>query len=286
LLGAVAVTLIFVIANLWLGWQRFRFGQSFVGFLQQNQSITLNRLPELFGLSDFAQWVFIPIFMALIALGSIAILGYVMSDRLAVILFGLLTLATIYATIALPELAFTETMFYINFFASRVGAILIPALLLHFLLYYPFPRKKLQTWPFLLPLIYVPVIPGLIHLLVLLIQPETWSTFEKVQNLYDAVYTVSGAGLLLHALNVGNSPIRKRAIVLLIGLILPITVFILNTLKILFDLPTIFISIYELAARYVFWSIPITVAFALFRYDFFRNERLAHKHVLFTATLS
>jgi signal transduction histidine kinase len=176
-------------------------------------------------------------------------------------------------------------MFYINFFASRVGAILIPALLLHFLLYYPFPRKKLQTWPFLLPLIYVPVIPGLIHLLVLLTQPETWPTFEKVQNLYDAVYTVSGAGLLLHALNVGNSPIRKRAIVLLIGLILPITVFILNTLKILFDLPTIFISIYELAARYVFWSIPITVAFALFRYDFFRNERLGHKHVLFTATL-
>lgn len=339
-LSLIAVTLLFIIANLWVSWQWLN--QPFAGFLQQNQVITVSRLPGwpawekgietgdiilkveaqplptpffssldylrhhdpsqtvtyllqktdgrelevelgpvLFTMQDFAQWVFIPTFMALIALTSSGVLGYVMPGRPPVTLFGLLTLATIYATISLPELALTQATFYINFFAGRIGGILTPPLLLHFLLCYPFTRKKLQTWPFLLPLIYLPVLPSFIHLFVLLDQPEAWPTFEKIRTLYTALYLLSGVGLLSHAVSVGSSPIRKRAIVLLIGLMLPLTLFLLNGLEIL----TAFTPIYEMAERYILWSVPITVALALFRYDFLQKERVSHKHVLFTATL-
>jgi signal transduction histidine kinase len=225
---------------------------------------------SLFTARDFTQLVLTPIFMALIALITAGMVAYYRSRLLTVKLFSLFTLAMVFFVASLPDFIMGAT-FPFNFVTAAVGGILMPPLLLHFLLIFPYPRNVLKSWPFLLPLIYVPVLPALIHLSILVVQPETIRTFDRVIYFYMAVYAVIGLGLLLEASIRTDDPlVRKQTLVLLIGFTVPTILFILNA--VLVD-PIDFIPIHQILERYAFIGIPIAVVFAIARYNMFGIKR-------------
>ena len=237
-----------------------------------------------FTVRDFIQWVFIPIFIALIVLIIVVVLSYTLAHLPAVRVFNVFVLALVYTIISLPEFT-TQTLFLVTFYAGLISGILIPPLFLHFLIRYFASNKALKKRPFLLPFIYILVLPGLVHSTTLLHDPEALRSFLQIINLYNAAYTLAGFSWLYYIAWQGDSPIQKRAIVLLIGFILPISLFVLNGIITSFVPFTTLTPAYEMAERYIFWSIPIAAALAIIRYDLFGIRRVSHKHILFTTTV-
>ena len=214
------------------------------------------RLPvATFTVRDFIQWVFIPIFIALIVLVIVVILSYTLAHLPAVRVFNVFVLTLVYTVISLPEFA-TDTLFYITFYAGLISAILMPPLFLHFLIRYFASNKALKKRPFLLPFIYILVLPGIVHSATLLHDLESLRIFWQIINLYHAAYTLAGFSWLYYITWRGDSPIQKRAIVLLMGLILPVSLFILNGITASFVPFTTLTPAYEMAERYIFWSYP------------------------------
>ncbi len=247
--------------------------------------VTIRLAQTTFSLGNFAQWLLIPGFLGLIHLGFITILSYTIPQTPAIKLYGILTILLSFAFISFPELT-QGTQFYLTLYTSSVGAILMPPVLLHFLLFYPYPRIVLRDWPWLLPLIYLPVLPGLIQIANLLESPEILRNSDEILDLYTAIYGLAGLGLIFQALWKGNFPKRKRATVLLAGFIIPTSFFVLQILK-AFGLSSVLLTpVYQLADRYVLWSIAVAAAFSIIRYDVFGASRVSHKHILFIATLS
>jgi signal transduction histidine kinase len=231
---------------------------------------------------DFLQLVVIPAFFAALGLiaAVVATLGW--SNSLQVRLFSLFSIAFVYGLVSLPDFT-VGWLFYVTFFGALSGKLLLPPLLLHLLLVFPYPRPVLKTWPALLPLLYLPVLPALVYLPTLIDRPEVTGYFTQFINGYTAFYAGIGAGLLLNAaIQAGSSLARRQAIVLLVGLVLPALLAVGLNLLLEFNLKLIF----EAVERYGLIGLPIAVTMAVIRYQMFELKRSRHLHLLYLRALS
>lgn len=230
---------------------------------------------------DFMELVIIPAFIASLALMVAAVAVYNRVDLIQTKLFVLGMLALVYALASMPEFTLAQ-LFPLNFIGMMAGKIALPSLLLHFLLVFPHPRKIVKNWPFLLPLIYLPVLPGLVFLPALLKQPETMHPVNNLIGGYTLIYTVAGAGLLVEAtLRADRSTTRKQVAVLLGGLIFP-TFFALVLHFIMENQQVNLTVIAEILQKYGLIGLPIAATIAVLRYQMFDLKRSNRLHVLFT----
>ncbi len=232
---------------------------------------------------DFLQLVVIPAFFALLGLIAAIIASYGRSNSIQVRLYGLLSVSLIYALVSLPDFV-TGRLFYVAFFGALVGKVLLPPLLLHFLLVFPYPRQVLKKWPALLPLLYLPILPTLVYLPSLIDRPELTGYFTQFLNSYGAIYAVAGAGLLLNAaLQAESSLTRQQARVLLAGLVWP--TFLAITLNLLLDFSNRTL-IFETVERYGLIGLPIAVTIATLRYHMFELKHSQQLHTLYLGAIS
>lgn len=236
---------------------------------------------SVFTAQDFIQWVAAPIFVALVALITAGVVIYFQSPLLTVKLFGLFTLAMVFFIASLPDFVMGQ-LFPLNFISAIAGGVFMPPLLLHFLFLCPARRKILERWPFLLPLIYLPVLPALIYVPTLIEHPETLYTFNRFIVIYLAIYMAIGLLLLLEtAVRTDNPLTRKQAVSLLLGFALPASLVILKAVLI----QPKHLPIYQILDRYAFIAIPLAVAFTVIRYDMFEIDRASRWYVSYLETL-
>lgn len=231
---------------------------------------------------DFLQLVVIPAFFALLGLIAAAIITYGWSDSPQVRLFSLLSIAFVYGLVSLPDFT-VGWLFYVTFFGALSGKLLLPPLLVHFLLVFPYPRRVLKSWPALLPLLYLPVLPAIVYLPTLINRPEVTGYFTQFVNGYTAFYAVIGAGLLLSVVTRAEiSSVRRQADVLLLGLVLPALLAVSLNLLLEFNLKLVF----EAVERYGLIGLPVATTVAVLRYRMFELKRSQPLHTLYLRALS
>ncbi len=237
-----------------------------------------------FTTQNFAQLVAIPAFIAFFGLVTGAAIVYLRSNKLQVRLFGLFVLALVYFQASFPEFIASK-LFVFNFTLAFAGKIALPVFLLHFLLVFPQPRKVLKNWPFLLPLIYLPVLPSLIHIPILLIHPETTRTFSLIVESYTLLYTTIGLILLADVMVRSEEPQdRKQAAVLSVGIILPILLMV--GLSWVNNTPIDYEQFYIILGHYGFIGVPIAVAIAVIRFELFDIQRTNRSHFFFMVVIT
>ncbi len=237
-----------------------------------------------FTTQNFAQLVAIPAFIAFFGLVTGAAIVYLRSNKLQVRLFGLFVLALVYFQASFPEFIASK-LFVFNFTLAFAGKIALPVFLLHFLLVFPQPRKVLKNWPFLLPLIYLPVLPSLIHIPILLIHPETTRTFSLIVESYTLLYTTIGLILLADVIVRFKKPqARKQAAVLSVGIILPILLMV--GLSWVNNTPIDYEQFYIILGHYGFIGVPIAVAIAVIRFELFDIQRTNRSHFFFMVVIT
>lgn len=234
---------------------------------------------------DFTQLILIPIFIAALVLMAAGGLILLRPTSPSVTLLGTYTLVTAHFSISQPDFV-TGKLFYWHFFVPLLSRIILPVLLLQLLLNFPAPLQRLKRWDFLLPLIYLPILPLVIFLPVLIDEPGTIVNFEKTLRVYTGTYLAIGCGLLLQRIRIGGSTHRKQAAILLLGFILPISLFVLDALTPLLDFRQNIAPIQETLARYVLWAIPIAIIFAIVRYDIFGTSRISYRRVVYLGAIS
>jgi len=228
---------------------------------------------------DFLQLVVIPAFFAQLGLITAAVAAYGHAESTQVRLFGLFSVALVYALVSLPDFT-AGWLFPLTFFGALSGKLVMPPLLLHFLLLFPNPRKVLKDWPALLPLIYLPVLPALIYLATLADRPEVNGNFNQIINGYTTIYAVAGAGLLLEAtVRTKISSTRQQAGVLLIGLVLPTLLAV--SLNLFLDYAINRKLIFETLERYGLIGLPIAATVATAHYQMFELKRSHRLHTLY-----
>jgi signal transduction histidine kinase len=242
-------------------------------FLQRNgQEAEVSLAVTTFRSRDFFLLVALPAFIAFIILLTAAVTLYLRVDLLAVRLITLFNLALICSLASFPGFMLGPLP-AINLLATWAGKIIMPSLLLHFVLVMPGPKKPLTAWPFLLPLIYFPVLPGLVHLPNLFLEPETTRNFSAFINLITFVYAGVTIVLLLKLmLRTKEAKLQKQAFVLLLGLILPATSLLVGLIW-----SYSFINdelIYKNIEQYSLVGLPIAVVIAIIRYELFGIERI------------
>jgi signal transduction histidine kinase len=224
---------------------------------------------------DFLQLVVIPAFFAQLGLIVAAAAIYGHAESIQARLFGLLSVALVYALVSLPDFT-VGWLFLLTFFGALVGKLVLPPLLLHFLLVFPQPRPVLKDWAALLPLIYLPILPTLIYLPTFVNRSEVNGSFNQIINGYTAIYVVVGAGLLLEAtIRTRTTQTRSQAGVLLAGLVLPL--FLAVSLNLFLEDSTNRKLIFEALERYGLIGLPIAAVVATVRYQLFelkRNQQL------------
>ena len=232
---------------------------------------------------DFLQLVIIPAFFVLLNLIAAAIATYGPADSLQVRLFGLLSMAMVYALVSLPDFV-AGGFFYATFFGALAGKLILPPLLLHFLLVFPYPRPVLKNWPALLPLLYLPVLPALVYLPTLISHPELTGYFTQFVNNYTTFYTLAGLILLSEAALQAETPsARRQAGVFLTGLILP--TFLAISLNFLLNDSYNRGLIFETVERYGLIGLPIATTVATIRYQMFELKR-RQLHTLYLGAIS
>lgn len=248
------------------------------------QADTFTRATARFTRQNFIELVIIPAFIASLALLTAAVAIYHQADLLQARLFTLWVLALVYTLASRPELG-PDQLFPFNMIVALAGKIVLPPLLLHFLLIFPYPRERRKSWPFLLPLIYLPVLPALVYLPALLIQPEATRPFNTLISSYTVLYVLASGGLLLQAARQASRPLaRKQAGVLLLGLILPT----LLTLSLHFSSNNAvnLTLIYSTLDRYGWVGLPFASAIAALRFELFDLKRSQRLHVLYAGAIA
>ncbi|HXW00979.1 MAG TPA: HAMP domain-containing sensor histidine kinase, partial [Anaerolineae bacterium] len=221
----------------------------------------------------------IPAFFAQLGLITAAVAVYGQAESVQALLFGLFSVALVYALVSLPDFT-VGWLFPLTFFGALVGKLVMPPLLLHFLLVFPRPRQVLKDWPALLPLIYLPILPTLIYLPTFINRPEVNGSFNQIINGYTAIYAVVGLGLLLEAtIRTKTAPTRPQAGVLLAGLVLPSILAV--SLNLFLDDPTNRKLIFETLERYGLIGLPIAAVVATVRYQLFDLKRSQRLHRLY-----
>jgi signal transduction histidine kinase len=241
-------------------------------FLNREGKIRPDRLAVAqFRSQDFFQLVALPAFVAFVLLMTAGATAHLRADLLAVKLITLFTLALVFYLASFPSFILNQ-FFVLNFIIGWTGKIVMPSLLLHFLLVVPRSRNGLRKWPFLLPLIYLPVLPGLIHIPILLIDPTSTRNFDIFINLVTVVYAVVGFASLLDIIVLAKEDkLRRQALVLLLGLILPACLLLFSLLWSYSSVT--YETIYKNLEQYGFIGMPIAVVIAVIRYEMFGIER-------------
>jgi len=241
--------------------------------LQRNgQEVEISLEVTPFRSRDFFLLVALPAFIAFIILLTAAVTFHFRVDLLAVRLITLFNLALICSLAGFPGFI-VGPLSTLNLLAAWAGKIIMPSLFLHFLLVTPGPRKSLKQWPFLLPLIYFPLLPGLVHLPILFLEPETTRNFSAFINLITLVYAGVTTVLLLELmLRTKEAKLQKQAFVLLSGLILPATLLLIG---LTWSYSAINDElIYKNIEQYSLVGLPIAVIIAIIRYELFGIERI------------
>ena len=234
---------------------------------------------DRFTLQNFTQLVAIPFFIAFIILVTIGSIAYLRANQVEVRLFVLFSLSLVYFFTSFPGF-FTSKLFVFSFYIAFIGKIVMPVLFLHFLLLFSRPSKVLREWPFLLPLIYLPVLPALIHIPILFTHPETTRNFNNIINAYTVIYGIAGLILLGNVIHqTSDSRMRKQAIILSLGLAaLPTLLFLsLFWTYTAVDRDLIF----NVLERYGLLTVPISVMIAVIRYEMFDMQRIYRSYFLY-----
>jgi signal transduction histidine kinase len=236
-----------------------------------------------FTLQDFSQQIAIPGFIAFIILAIVGATASARPNLAAVKLISLFSLALACALISLPGFI-SHPFAVVNFSIAWLGKIVTPSLLVHFLLVAPRPRPILKKEPMLLPLIYLPVLPALIHLPMLLLEPATTLTFQNFVNLYTAIYMVIGLLILGHTvIRSEHLKVRKQARALLVGLALPAVLLLSSLIWVYPSGHHHFV--YQNLERYALIGLPIGVVIAIIRYEMFNIRRGRRAHFFYMGAL-
>ena len=253
--GSIGLTIIFAILNVGINWWQI-----------------IGSATSLVTYAQFVQWSLVPTAIGLFTLATIVVVVSTNPQLSSVRLYAFFTLAMTYFLLSQPE--FIESQLdSINLVTMWAGLILMPPLFFHFLLYFPFKRRIIHRWPFLLPLVYLPVLPIMVSI-PSLNQPINSTATSQFLNFYLLTYLLAGLFLLLHALSVGNSTARKRALTLLIGTALPLCLLGINI-----NLATSPVIIYPdflylALARYSWWCLPLSIGFAFLRFNIVKSRWL------------
>lgn len=229
---------------------------------------------------DFVQLVALPTFFAFVFLITAGAAVYLRPDLMSVRLFTLFSTALVLHLTSFPG-HIHEAAPAMSFFLDYLGKIIMPSLLLHFLLIFYQSHRLLESRPFLLPLIYMPILPALTHLPGLWFEPATTQSFDMIIRAYTVIYAVLGTGILLRAvirMKVWSAQIQ--AVIMLAGLLLPTALLLVNLLA---TYPTTgYGAVFDLWERYGFIGVPIAVIIVAIRYESFGINRT--KRALFFYT--
>jgi signal transduction histidine kinase len=230
----------------------------------------------------FTQLVILPAFISLVTLTIAAVMVYMRFNLLQVRIFALFCLALVYTLASFPGLI-SHPVFVLNFSLAFMGKIATPIFLLHFLMLVPEPRPALQRHPWLLPLLYAPLLPAFVHIPVLFVLPETTRNFINLINLYTLLYSLIGVILLLQVGIQAQQKPKKQALILLTGLLLPALLLLLSFMLIPPAMPSMLFS--QLLERYGLIAMPMAVTIAVIRYELFGIERINRSPLLYGAAI-
>ncbi|MCB0196265.1 MAG: hypothetical protein KDJ65_30215 [Anaerolineae bacterium] len=252
-------------------------------FIAPNGELNSIELPVfIFSWQNFIQLVAVPALVAvliLITAGTIIYIGY---DLFSVRLFALFCLALAFHVVSFPSFG-AGHFATLPLILALIGKIMLPSLLLHLLLVLYQSKKQIDNWPFLLPLIYLPVVPGVIHLTQLFGDPVAYRNFVTVIDTYTVVYMVSALLLLLSILLKTQSQlIRVRILALIIGLTLPLCLLLIH-LSLNPETSAQLIS--GMAARYWAAGIPFAIIWLAIRYEDFGFRIAQRSYLLYLRTL-
>ena len=139
------------------------------------------------------------------------------------------------------------------------------------------PQKLLKDWPFLLPLIYLPVVPSLIHLPQLFGNPVAHQNLTAVIDAYTLIYTGGALTLLLMMMLKSKFlHLKTRSLVLILGLTLP--TFLLLTITYL-NSNVQAQMFFTVANRYWFIGVPFAVIWLAARHEGF-EFKIAQRYYL------
>ncbi|MCB0164197.1 MAG: hypothetical protein KDI79_08235 [Anaerolineae bacterium] len=240
-------------------------------------------LPVLkFTWPNFIQMVIVPGIFSLFILVTAATIMHLGHELLLAKLFALFSMALVFHLGSFPGFA-TGPLANLTLGLALIARIVLPSLLLHMLiLLYP-SQKLLAARPFLLPLIYLPILPGLVHVPQIFGHPLAHRNLVSIVEAYTAIYAGVGLVLLLHMLrqpNVQRS--KKRAVVLLLGLSGPLLLLLTSLLLNPATHPQIFISLLN---RYGLVGLPFAVVWLALRYGDFGFKVTERSYFLYLRLL-
>lgn len=236
----------------------------------------------VFTWQNFIQIVGVPALIGILILITAGTIIYVGYELFLVRLFALFCLLLGIHLVSFPSLAAAQ-LATVSLMLALVSKIVLPSLLLHLLLLLYRPRKLLKDWPFLLPLIYLPVVPSLIHLPQLFDNPMAHRNLAAVIDAYTLVYT-GGSLIVLLAMILKSKFLyfRTQALVLILGLILPTFLLLINTyLTSNAQAQRLFTA----ADRYWFAGIPFAVVWLAARNKGFGFKVARRTYLLYLRTM-
>lgn len=249
---------------------------------KQGQIVQAQLSMTRFTSQRFTQLVTLPVFISLVTLTIAAVMVYLRFNLRQVKVFVLFCLAMAYTLASFPALI-SHPVFVLNFALAFMGKITAPLFLLHFLMLFPEPRPALQRHPWLLPLLYAPLLPAFIHIPILFVLPETTHIFITLINLYTILYSLVGILLLLQVGVQAQRKSKKQALILLSGLLLPALLLFISFLLVPPALPSLLFT--RLLEQYGMIAMPTAVAIAVIRYELFGIERIDRSPLLYGAAI-
>ncbi len=253
---------------------------------EDGQRVEITLALILFTFRDYAQVVLIPALTTLLIIVTVITLTALRPQERTTQILGLYTIAATPFLAGHPDFV-SGTWFYLTWIVFMVGWVCMPPLLTHFLLLFPQPRGIRQQWPFLLPLIYLPIIPLLLRLPNLLDRPVAAHEFEHLLDLYVYLYTGGGWLLLVTTYRLTDSDVYKKSAFLLVGLTIPLILYffiLLNTT--VMAIPFFEVEpIHDTLRRYVYGAIPLTILLTILRYEIFGPNRSSYQQIFYITTL-
>jgi signal transduction histidine kinase len=225
----------------------------------------------------FSRQVAFDIFVALMVLVIAGTTAYLRPHREQVELFTFFSVALALSLSSFPDVVGGHLV-GLNFFAGYTGKILMPVLLLHFLVLFCRLEKELTERSFLLPLVYLPVLPALVHTTILFFHTITAQNFNVIVNGYASLYAMLGFALLIKiTYQAGDYQFQKQAFVLLLGLTLFPALLLFNLIGSLNN-DTLTTQIWP---GYGVIGIPLAIVVAVNRYELFGIARVNRSHFFY-----
>ncbi|MCB9076571.1 MAG: hypothetical protein H6631_03185 [Anaerolineaceae bacterium] len=231
---------------------------------------------------NFIQMVAVPGILSLFILVTAATIMYLGYELFLAKLFTLFSIALALHLGSFPGFA-TGYLADLTLSLALIARIVLPSLFLHLLLLLYQPQKLLAERPFLLPLIYLPILPGLVHLPQIFGQPIAHRDLVAIIEMYTLIYSGIGLIILLEMMRRNTMRrFRKRAGVLLLGLTGPLLILLISLLL----NPTTHIQIFmSLLNRYSLVGLPFAVVWLAIRYEDFGFKVAQRSYFLYLRLL-